>query len=165
MPVRYRRRCGLAGLLCLALGLSAAQAQNEPAAKPWTGPPSREAPAPKVLAPKPAAISPAPAPTAAADASRRATDTKPERKPRPKVAQARQKPKIVDRRQATSRPRVVAETRRFERPERVRGDERLRRIEAAREAGFLVVRSRTIELPDGRRLQSYQPYDEEEEED
>ena len=38
-------------------------------------------------------------------------------------------------------------------------DERSRRIRAAEEAGFLVVRSRTIEFPDGRRIQSYSPYE------
>ncbi|NEU11216.1 hypothetical protein G3T14_03625 [Methylobacterium sp. BTF04] len=37
-------------------------------------------------------------------------------------------------------------------------DDRARRIRQAREAGYLVVRSRTIVLPDGRRLQSYRPY-------
>ena len=38
-------------------------------------------------------------------------------------------------------------------------DERSRRIRAAEEAGFLVVRSRTIEFPDGRRMRGYAPYE------
>ncbi|KQP48810.1 hypothetical protein ASF39_13615 [Methylobacterium sp. Leaf108] len=45
-----------------------------------------------------------------------------------------------------------------------RGD-RLARIRAAEEAGYLVIRSRTIELPDGRRLRSYAPYEGEDADD
>ena len=39
-------------------------------------------------------------------------------------------------------------------------DERSRRIREAEEAGFLVVRSRTVEFPDGRRMRTYMPYEE-----
>lgn len=39
-------------------------------------------------------------------------------------------------------------------------DERSRRIREAEEAGFLVVRSRTVEFPDGRRMRTYTPYEE-----
>ncbi|MGU3361019.1 hypothetical protein ACLBWX_11850 [Methylobacterium sp. M6A4_1b] len=40
-------------------------------------------------------------------------------------------------------------------------DDRARRIRQAQEAGYLVVRSRSIEFPDGRRLRTYRPYEEE----
>jgi hypothetical protein len=39
-------------------------------------------------------------------------------------------------------------------------DERAARIRQAREAGYLVVRSRSLEFPDGRRLRAYRSYDE-----
>lgn len=39
-------------------------------------------------------------------------------------------------------------------------DDRARRIRQAQEAGYLVVRSRTVEFPDGRRLRTYRPYEE-----
>lgn len=39
------------------------------------------------------------------------------------------------------------------------GDNRARRIAQARAAGFLVMRSRTIEYPDGRRVNTLTPYD------
>jgi hypothetical protein len=40
-------------------------------------------------------------------------------------------------------------------------DERLRRIRQAQAAGYLVVRARSVEFPDGRRLRTYRPYVEE----
>ncbi|KQO74920.1 hypothetical protein [Methylobacterium sp. Leaf89] len=40
-------------------------------------------------------------------------------------------------------------------------DDRARRIRQAQEAGYLVVRSRSVEFPDGRRLRTYRPYEEE----
>ncbi len=39
-------------------------------------------------------------------------------------------------------------------------DDRARRIRQAQEAGYLVVRSRSVEFPDGRRLRTYRPYEE-----
>ncbi|POR40636.1 hypothetical protein [Methylobacterium sp. V23] len=42
-------------------------------------------------------------------------------------------------------------------------DDRARRIRQAQEAGYLVVRSRSVEFPDGRRLRTYRPYEEESE--
>ncbi|KQP92231.1 hypothetical protein [Methylobacterium sp. Leaf117] len=39
----------------------------------------------------------------------------------------------------------------------VDGDDRARRIRQAQEAGYLVVRSRSVEFPDGRRLRTYRP--------
>ncbi|TXM72862.1 hypothetical protein FV226_10950 [Methylobacterium sp. WL12] len=41
------------------------------------------------------------------------------------------------------------------------GDDRTRRIAAAQAAGYLVVRARSVQYPDGRMLRSYRPYDEE----
>lgn len=40
-------------------------------------------------------------------------------------------------------------------------DDRAARVRRAQEAGYIVVRSRTVEFPDGRRLRTYQPLDEE----
>ena len=39
------------------------------------------------------------------------------------------------------------------------GDDRMRRIAAAQAAGYLVVRSRSVQYPDGRMVRSYRPYD------
>lgn len=41
------------------------------------------------------------------------------------------------------------------------GDDRLRRIAAAQAAGYLVVRSRSVQFPDGRMIRSYRPYEDE----
>ena len=41
------------------------------------------------------------------------------------------------------------------------GDDRTRRIAAAQAAGYLVVRARSVQYPDGRMVRSYRPYDEE----
>ena len=40
------------------------------------------------------------------------------------------------------------------------GDDRTRRIAAAQAAGYLVVRARSVQYPDGRMMRSYRPYDE-----
>lgn len=40
------------------------------------------------------------------------------------------------------------------------GDDRTRRIAAAQAAGYLVVRARSVQFPDGRTVRSYRPYDE-----
>ena len=156
MPLGYPRRCGWAAILCLALGLPPALAQGEPAGKAWTDPPVRQA-SPS----KPADASPTPAtPVPATENPRRTAASKPERKPRATVAQAQPRPKVAERKAATHPLRIAGPPRRIE---RIGPDERFHRIEAAREAGFLVVRSRTVELPDGRRLHGYAPYDDENE--
>lgn len=41
------------------------------------------------------------------------------------------------------------------------GDDRTRRIAAAQAAGYLVVRARSVQYPNGQIMRSYRPYDEE----
>lgn len=39
------------------------------------------------------------------------------------------------------------------------GDDRMRRIAAAQAAGYLVVRARSVQYPDGRMMRSYRAYE------
>lgn len=190
MRVSYPRRVGLATGLILALGLHAALAQTEPskiAERPWTDPPARSAPPAASPEAKPQAATshaarsentksentksarPARAVATAPQRVRRSARApspaapSPAMSQRPRLAEMRARPRLAERpvytyRRASTEIQPVG-----------RGgfgmDERSRRIRAAEEAGFLVVRSRTIEFPDGRRIQTYSPYEPEDTDD
>lgn len=182
------RRFGIAAF-ALGLLPALAAAQTDPAAKggrAWTDPPARETAGPKVEAPKPveavkAATVPAAQPSAPRPGRTKAASVRPA--PRAKVAARAPVPRrqVVGTaprlrgpgqdsgfRVVTVRPRsyVPAPVIRYgyvvgEMPVRpmVYDDGRAARIRQAEEAGYLVVRSRSVEFPDGRRLRTYRPVD------
>lgn len=178
-----RRRCSAAALLAASLawplGSPVAFAQPVPSQKDnaWTNPPARGAErptaqpsmpgVPEAMAPQRTTSTAQVPPPPPAEAQRKQAS-------RPRIDQGARQRRLAD---AKARRRVV-EARTAQRPPRNRiaarhppfvreddpadfRDERSRRIQAAQDAGFLVVRSHSIEFPDGRRLRVYRPYDNE----
>lgn len=179
MRADFLRRCGPAAiLLSLGLGLPPAFAESTTAERPWTDPPAKSAasaPSSQVAKPQPAS------PKQDVSHDRPTARTRVAVKPRKaRLAETRVEThkhrtdaerSLVKQRLAlkpsATRPVAARITRRpayAQRPPegRFEGfvmDERSRRIRAAEEAGFLVVRSRTVEFPDGRRMRAYAPYE------
>lgn len=176
----YGARTSLAALV-LALALGAAGACAEPASG-WTDPPARKAaPATSPAEAQKAVPPPASTPAAAAPA-RKAVAARPVQK---RVA-TRRAPEAKRVATTAPRPRVAAAPARPMRPHRMvavapppppplpdgypryraynygpgYADERLERLRAAEAAGYLVVRRRSVEFPDGRSLRVYRPDDE-----
>jgi len=177
----YGARTSLAALiLSLALGATSVRAEQ---ASGWTDPPARNpAPAASPAEAQKAAPPPASTPAAAAPA-RKAVAARPIQK---RIATHRTGPEA--RRAATTvhRPRIAASPTRTARAHRMvavapppppppldsypryraynygpgYADERLERLRAAEAAGYLVVRRRSVEFPDGRSLRVYRPDDE-----
>jgi hypothetical protein len=174
MPVTIPRRLSAALVLSAALGIGSAMAQaDRPASgdRTWTDPPARNTPA---------ASAPAPTPDKA-EAPQKRAETRETRRAAPVAVRKDVRParaKVAERRRATE-PRTIrriAQAPRERAPVTVRyhyapdalaagtgsgfhEEERLRRIRQAEAAGFLVVRSRSVEFPDGRRLRTYIPYE------
>ncbi|GJD95635.1 hypothetical protein [Methylobacterium iners] len=187
MPVTIPRRLSAALVLSAALGLGSATAQaDRPATggRSWTDPPARSTPA---------ASDPAPNPDKAEAPQKRVEDTRETKRAAAVATRKDARParaKVAERRRATE-PRMsrrVAQAPREREAPRGRApvtvryhyapaavamgadsgfheDERLRRIRQAEAAGFLVVRSRSVEFPDGRRLRTYVPYEGEDEDE
>ncbi|MCJ2035010.1 hypothetical protein [Methylobacterium sp. J-068] len=178
MRVIVLRRLGLR-VAVFGLGLLPALALAE-TTRAWTDPPGREAAGAKVETPKASDAVQAAVPVTQAPA-RRAKTAKRRPVQRTRVVVA---PDVRRRPVAGARPRIAA-TRPHVRvvtmhpsvyapppaprygyvveaaPGRsVMIDDRASRIRRAQEAGYLVIRSRSVEFPDGRRLRTYQPYDE-----
>ncbi|MCJ2056728.1 hypothetical protein MKL09_09190 [Methylobacterium sp. J-048] len=175
----YGARTSLAALiLSLALGATGARAEQ---ASGWTDPPARKpAPAASPAEAQKAVPPPASSPAAAAPA-RKAVAARPVQK---RVATHRPAPEAKRVATTAHRPRVAAAPVRTVRPHRMvavappppppdaypryraynygpgYADERLERLRAAEAAGYLVVRRRTVEFPDGRSLRVYRPDDE-----
>ncbi|GJE61033.1 hypothetical protein [Methylobacterium trifolii] len=177
MPVGARR--SLVGAVLLGLALGPAQGQPAPGGA-WTDPPARapvanpapatppgrtETPARQVEAP------PAPEPIVRTEASapgrglRQRTAVRPQRRivarvavlPRPRRVAAvphRAAASRVARYERYAAPYPVG---RVAAPEDGYGDERLGRLRAATEAGYIVMRRRSVEFPDGRSLRIYRP--------
>lgn len=191
MSIGAPRRFGAVLMLSAVLGLSAALAQtDEPAAKrTWTDPPARGGTATPAATPAPAPepVAAPQKPSARAGAPRRSTA---QAAPRSSAKPAR--PRIVERRtvRVAAEPRLsprphqtsrLVQVRRAPPPVALRygyaadprpiapglydEDERLRRLRQAEAAGFLVVRQRSVEFPDGRRLRTYSPYEPEDEDE
>ncbi|SFL26673.1 hypothetical protein [Methylobacterium pseudosasicola] len=180
----YGARPSLAALiLSLTLGVTGAGAQS---ASGWTDPPARKPAAPSASPAEPQKAAPPPASTPAAAApatARKAVAAQPVRKrlatrhaaPAAKrVAATPHRPRIAAAAPARTirAPRMVAVAPPPPPPRddypRYRAynygpgyaDERLERLRAAEAAGYLVVRRRTVEFPDGRSLRVYRPDDE-----
>lgn len=189
MRADFLRRCGPAAiLLSLGLGLPPAFAESTTAERPWTDPPAKSAasaPPSQVATPQPASPKQdvshdrptARTRVAVKPRKARLAETRVEtHKHRTVAERSLVKQRLATRYSAThhlalkpsaTRPVAARITRRpayAQRPPegRFEGfamDERSRRIRAAEEAGFLVVRSRTVEFPDGRRMRAYAPYE------
>lgn len=188
MTFAVPRRLGAA---VFALGLLPAlagwPASAEMSGRTWTDPPPREAAdaksgskpeTPKAsdapLRSTAAAATPRPAKVSAARAPARRVAARPAAPRRPVLAAAprRHAPTI---RTVTMRPAAPAlPAPRYgyvveaspDRPGTFVGgrmfeEDRALRIRRAQEAGYIVVRSRSVEFPDGRRLRTYRPLDEE----
>lgn len=186
MRADFLRRCGPAAiLLSLGLGLPPAFAQSTTADRPWTDPPAKTVPSSKTAPSSP----PSQAATTQSAPSKQAVSVD-RQAARTRVAAKPRQPRLAESRVETGRRRMVAERPRLAQPLAVRPsatrpvparmtrrpvyaqrlpvgrfegfemDERSRRIREAEEAGFLVVRSRTVEFPDGRRMRTYTPYEE-----
>ncbi|MHC2106130.1 hypothetical protein [Methylobacterium sp.] len=182
----YGARTSLAALV-LALALGATGARAEPASG-WTDPPARKvAPAASPAEAQKADPPPASTPAAAAPA-RKAVAARPTQKRVATRRPAPEAKRVATTRGATTahRSRVAAAAARPMRPHRMvavapppppplpdgypryraynygpgYADERLERLRAAEAAGYMVVRRRTVEFPDGRSLRVYRPDDE-----
>ncbi|MCJ2123372.1 hypothetical protein [Methylobacterium sp. J-077] len=176
----YGARTSLAALiLSLALGATGARAEQ---ASGWTDPPARKpAAAASPAEAQKAAPPPASTPAAAAPV-RKAVAARPVRT---RIVTRRPAPEAKRVATTAHRPRVAAATVRTVRPHRMvavappppplpdgypryraynygpgYADERLERLRAAEAAGYLVVRRRSVEFPDGRSLRVYRPDDE-----
>ncbi|MCJ2140115.1 hypothetical protein [Methylobacterium sp. E-066] len=176
----YGARTSLAALI-LSLALSATGARAEQASG-WTDPPARKAaPAASPAEAQKAVPPPASTPAAAAPARKAvAARAVPKR-----VATRHPAPALKPVAVIPHRPRVAAAPARPIRPHRMvaiappppplpdgypryraynygpgYADERLERLRAAEAAGYLVVRRRSVEFPDGRSLRVYRPDDE-----
>jgi hypothetical protein len=182
----YAARSGLAVLL-LVLGVGGASA--EPAAgSTWTDPPARRPAAEKPSAAEPKAAAPVAATPAAvpqgrpAPAARKAVAARrtPERAargapPTKRVASAPRRVRVAAHARAVHAPQVEAVAPPPPPPGYARyraygygpgygyapgpADERLDRLSSAEAAGYLVVRRRTVQFPDGRTLRVYRPDD------
>ncbi|MDH2310269.1 hypothetical protein [Methylobacterium brachiatum] len=180
----YGARPSLAALiLSLTLGVTGASA--EPASG-WTDPPARKPIPAASPAETPKAASPASPPAASTPAAAAPSRKAVAARPAPKRVVTHHPAPAAKRVAATPhRPRVAAVPARIVRPPRMvavapppppppdgypryraynygpgYADERLERLRAAEAAGYLVVRRRTVEFPDGRSLRVYRPDDE-----
>lgn len=185
----YGARTSLAALiLSLALGVTGTSAEpasgwtDPPARKPT---PAASPAEPQKTAPPPASSSTASTPAASNPATAAPARKAVAARPAPKRVVTRHSAPAAKRIAATPhRPRVAAAPARTVRPPRMvavappppppdgypryraynygpgYADERLERLGAAEAAGYLVVRRRTVEFPDGRSLRVYRPDDE-----
>jgi len=171
--VRLGSTCGLAALL-LSTPLAPPAAAQDGASQPgaaWQDPPARLPPTPAAKAPK------------TETRERPVAEAKPKARKVVREVRAPRRVRVSERRETSRRietvrpahtrrvamtPRgsVVAQYPAYAGPPVVYGrtleDERLARIRAAQAAGYIVVRSRSVEFPDGRSLRTYRPYEDEE---